>query len=115
MQIEVKGQIYECNKIAGKKYDMFCEAMDTIQKRQEQSREGYNKDDTRLMRETLAEIYDNRFTAEDLYDDMDTADMIYSFLEVQVYINEKLNGKLNKVAKNYQSVPAQHRNFKRKR
>lgn len=114
MQIEVKGKTYECNKIVGEKYDKFCEAMDIIQKRQEQSGEGYNKDDTKLMRETLAEIYDNKFTAKDLYEDMDTADMIYSFMEIQIYINDKLNGKLNKVAKNYQSVPARHHNYRKR-
>lgn len=100
MKIVVKGKNYECTKIAGKKYDKFCDAMEEIEARQEKAESGYGKDDVALMRSVLVEIFDNQFTTEDLYEDLDISDLIFKFIEVQGEIQTKLNNKIEKIQKN---------------
>lgn len=101
MKLEVNGKIYECNKIIGRKYDHFCEVMDKISKRQELEGQGYNVEDTKLMREVLSDIFDNKITVDDIYNDVDVADVVVTFTQIQIEILNKLNQKMAKVEKNF--------------
>lgn len=103
MKIIVNGKNFECTKIAGKKYDRFCDAMEEIEARQNKAESGYGKDDVALMRGVIVDIFDNQFTTEDLYEDMDISDLIFKFIEVQGEIQTKLNNKIEKIQKNSQS------------
>lgn len=102
MKIIVKGKNYECIKIVGRKYDNFCEVMDNIEKRQQTQGSGFTKEDLALIRELLADLFDNKFTSDDLYDDLDVSDVIFKFLEVQAEVEQKLNNKIEKIQKNSQ-------------
>lgn len=104
MKIYINGKSYENNKISGKKYDRYLEVMEEIEKRQEESRDDFSKEDLNLIRETVAMFYDNQFTAEDLYEHCDVSDVLYSFFEIRIEIQQKISRKAEKVAKNLQGT-----------
>lgn len=100
MKIIVNGKNYECTKIIGRKYDKFCEIMDSIETRQKEEGGGFSREDLASIRELLADLFDDKFTAEDIYNDLDVSEVIFKFLEVQAEIENKLNNKIEKIQKN---------------
>lgn len=89
MKLEIGNKSYESGKIVRKKYDIYSEVRDKLEKHQ-----SYTSEDLDDMVNVLVEVYDNQFTADDINNNFDVSEIIFAFMQFDIEVADKVNSKV---------------------